>query len=220
MGESDEVRGSYYHPDFVVKFQDRAGDAYVIIDAKFSKKNTVKSFYMPPLIYKYIFSLSTMNEKDKIAGLCAINGKPGLDENNHFESVYVSQAPIERLPFVDIITLHAFDETEENEAIQFANLDKIFNIQSESKQHRSPLKFNMIDIPINAEIEFINNPKIKVRVAPDLKNVIYEGKKISMSALAQELLQVDYGIQGTEYFMYNGEKLTDRRKRYEKEGKL
>ena len=39
----------------------------------------------------------------------------------------------------------------------------------------------------------------------------------STSALAQQLLESDYQVQGTTYFTYEGEKLTDRRDRMESE---
>ena len=37
----------------------------------------------------------------------------------------------------------------------------------------------------------------------------------SLSALAQQLLEYDYQVQGTAYFSYQGEKLTDLRERME-----
>ena len=40
---------------------------------------------------------------------------------------------------------------------------------------------------------------------------------LSISALAQQLLELDYQVQGPLYFTYEGEKLTDRRDRMEKE---
>ena len=43
----------------------------------------------------------------------------------------------------------------------------------------------------------------------------YKGVTTSTSALAQELLESDYQVQGTAYFTYEGEKLTDRRDRME-----
>ena len=40
-----------------------------------------------------------------------------------------------------------------------------------------------------------------------------------VSELAQILLNVDYVVQGTLYFLYDGEVLNDRRNRFESEGK-
>ena len=51
----------------------------------------------------------------------------------------------------------------------------------------------------------------------DDRHISYKGVTTSTSALAQELLESDYQVQGTAYFTYEGEKLTDRRDRMEKE---
>lgn len=45
----------------------------------------------------------------------------------------------------------------------------------------------------------------------------YKGVTTSTSALAKELLESEYPVQGTAYFTYEDEKLTDRRDRMEKE---
>lgn len=51
----------------------------------------------------------------------------------------------------------------------------------------------------------------------DDRHVSYKGAITSTSALAQELLESEYQVQGTAYFTYEGEKLTDRRNRMEAE---
>ena len=49
----------------------------------------------------------------------------------------------------------------------------------------------------------------------DDRHVSYKGVTTSTSALAKELLESEYQVQGTSYFTYEGEKLTDRRDRME-----
>lgn len=44
-----------------------------------------------------------------------------------------------------------------------------------------------------------------------------KGVTTSTSALAKELLESEYPVQGTAYFTYESEKLTDRRDRMERE---
>ena len=52
---------------------------YVILDAKFSRKNTVRTRYFPELAYKYLFSVSTINMQGQNGGLIVLNGKASAD---------------------------------------------------------------------------------------------------------------------------------------------
>lgn len=87
-------------------------------------------------------------------------------------------------------------------------------VAKESK--RGPFRFSKYDIPVGAVIKYINNPAIEATVVDD-RHISYKGVTTSTSALAQELLESDYTVQGTAYFTYEGEKLTDRRDRMESE---
>ena len=49
-------QGSYYCPDYVIKIQKQDRVDYIIMDAKFSRLDQVKSVYLPCLAYKYLFS--------------------------------------------------------------------------------------------------------------------------------------------------------------------
>jgi len=59
-------------------------------------------------------------------------------------------------------------------------------------------------------IYILTNPSF-----PDYVKIGYKGVTTSLSALAQQLLEYDYQVQGTAYFSYQGEKLTDLRERME-----
>lgn len=65
----DELRGSYYVPDFVIKYEDSKSEHYLICDAKYTYKRNVRFKYVPDLSYKYLTSVSTMRENAKIIGL-------------------------------------------------------------------------------------------------------------------------------------------------------
>lgn len=80
---------------------------------------------------------------------------------------------------------------------------------------RGPFKFSAVDIPVGAKIKYVNDDSIEATVVDD-RHISYKGVTTSVSALAQELLEVDHAVQGTVYFTYEGEKLTDRRDRMEK----
>lgn len=81
---------------------------------------------------------------------------------------------------------------------------------------RGVFRFSKYDIPVGAVIKYINDPSIEATVVDD-RHVSYKGVTTSTSALAQELLESEYQVQGTAYFTYEGEKLTDRRNRMESE---
>lgn len=81
---------------------------------------------------------------------------------------------------------------------------------------RGPFRFSAVDIPVGAQIEYVNDSSVVATVVDD-RHISYKGVTTSVSALAQELLESDHAIQGTLYFAYEGEKLTDRRDRMENE---
>ena len=70
---------------------------------------------------------------------------------------------------------------------------------------------------LDAEIYFSRDENKKARVA-DLhssQSIEFEGKKASLSDSAREILGVNYGVAGTDYWMYDGETLDERRRRFE-----
>lgn len=89
---------------------------------------------------------------------------------------------------------------------------------------RSAFNFSMVDIPIGAEIHFIDQPEIKARVVSNSR-IEFEGAVTSLSASAGILLQKLKGwwadqeprAQGPKYWIYDGETLSERRNRMENE---
>ena len=79
---------------------------------------------------------------------------------------------------------------------------------------RGPFRFSKYGIPVGAKIKYINDSSIEAVVVDD-RHVSYKGMTTSTSALAKELLESEYKVQGTAYFTYEGAKLTDRRNRLE-----
>lgn len=79
---------------------------------------------------------------------------------------------------------------------------------------RGPFRFSDCDIPIGARIEFIDDSSIEATVIDD-RRIEYNGETTSVSALAQKLKNFSHPVQGTLWFTYHGEKLTDIRERKE-----
>ena len=79
---------------------------------------------------------------------------------------------------------------------------------------RGPFRFSACNIPIGSQIEFIEDSSIKATVVDD-RRIEYNGETTSVSALAQKLKGFDHAVQGTLWFTYQGERLTDIRDRVE-----
>ncbi len=83
---------------------------------------------------------------------------------------------------------------------------------------KGPFRFSDCNIPVGSELTFIENSDIKAIVVDD-RRIEYDGETTSVSALAQKLKGFDHPVQGTLWFLYKGEKLTDIRDRIEKSTK-
>lgn len=89
----------------------------------------------------------------------------------------------------------------------------------EATERRGRFNFEKAGIPPGAEIYFSRNENIKAIVV-DLrasKSINYNGKVTSLSLSAQEILGYDYQVAGTNYWMFEGETLDERRQRIENE---
>lgn len=89
----------------------------------------------------------------------------------------------------------------------------------EALERRGRFNFELARIPLDAEIYFSRdeNKKAKVIDLHSAKSIEYNGEITSLSTSAQEILGVAYGVAGTDYWMYDGETLDERRRRIENE---
>ena len=79
---------------------------------------------------------------------------------------------------------------------------------------RENFQFPMAHIPEGALLQWIDDPRIQCKVVGNRK-VEYLGKEYYLSGLARELKKLPYGLNGTLYWLYEGEALTERRRRFE-----
>ncbi|OQA40181.1 MAG: T5orf172 domain protein [Candidatus Omnitrophica bacterium ADurb.Bin314] len=85
---------------------------------------------------------------------------------------------------------------------------------NQTRAKRAIFNFKMVDIPSGAELFFINDENIKAKVI-DNRSVEYNGEVTSLSNAAQKALGREYSVQGPIYWMYEGETLEERRRRFE-----
>lgn len=69
------VSRAIYTPDYVLKCSTESGDRYLIADAKLSTYETVKSFQVEELAYKYQFSIQPATENGVLLGVLILYGK-------------------------------------------------------------------------------------------------------------------------------------------------
>lgn len=87
---------------------------------------------------------------------------------------------------------------------------------NQARTRRAVFNFKMANIPIGSELSYVNDENIKAKVV-DNKLIEFDGEVTSLSASAQKLLGYPYQVQGTVYWMYEGETLDERRRRLESE---
>lgn len=82
---------------------------------------------------------------------------------------------------------------------------------------RGRFNFGMVDIPLGAELYFSRDETIKAKVVDmhSTNSIELNGEITSLSRAAQKMLGFDYGVAGTDYWMYEGETLDERRRRFE-----
>lgn len=87
-----------------------------------------------------------------------------------------------------------------------------------ASERKAPFSFYKCGIKDGEQIIYAYDSNIICTVAGD-REIIFNGKKTSLSALAKKLLNRNTSVQGTLYFIYKGENLSALRKRLEDEGK-
>ena len=105
-GNEDDCRqgGHYYVPDFLIKIEENGDSQYMIVDAKFSDYSSVRRYYVKDLVFKYLFSISPIEENELVCGLCIMYGK--CKSKERLQTAYDKQIlGTEIYPFIEIFPL-------------------------------------------------------------------------------------------------------------------
>ena len=141
-----------------------------------------------------------VNGKMRIREFFAMSAKEAVEILDTIGSIY-GATPI------------IFEQTlEEKEEEQIAEETAI------ATERKSPFSFYKCGIKNGEQIVYIHDSNIVCTVVGD-REILFNEKKTSLSALAKKLLNRTIGVQGTLYFAYKGEVLSALRKRLEDEGK-
>lgn len=106
-------KGSYYAPDFIIKKEENGIISYIIADAKWSTLHSIKTYMLKDLIYKYVFSVSTIKKEDILKGLIVLYGKEEKVPYPIYDSEYKERNE-EIIPFVKLFSLCAKEESQVN----------------------------------------------------------------------------------------------------------
>ncbi|MCM1506660.1 MAG: nuclease domain-containing protein [Ruminococcus flavefaciens] len=102
-------KGNTYTPDYLIKVSRNGSSKYVIMDAKFSSMQTVENDRLIELVYKYLFSISTLDENDRIEGMMVLCGKD-VPENKVYNLHDISESMNKCVtPFSYIVNLSGAD---------------------------------------------------------------------------------------------------------------
>ena len=91
-----------------------------------------------------------------------------------------------------------------------------------ASEKRSRINFKMLDIPIGSVLTFSKDENIVGTVLTN-RTIEYNGEETSISSSAADILTSQFGyksraVSGSDYWMFEGEKLWERRHRLEREG--
>lgn len=85
-----------------------------------------------------------------------------------------------------------------------------------ARSRRPPLRFSKVGIPVGSTLTFLKDDSVVVTVVDENNKIEYNGMQYTTSRLASELLGGG-SYAGPDYFLFEGETLTDRRRRLEQE---
>lgn len=140
-----------------------------------------------------------VNGKMRIREFFAMSAKEAVEILDTIGSIY-GETPI--------IFEQTLDEKKEQEIAEEVAI---------ASERKSPFSFYKCGIYDGEAITYVHDESIVCKVASD-REILFNGKKTSLSALAKKLLHRNCGVQGTLHFTYKSEILSALRKRLEDEG--
>ncbi len=106
--------------------------------------------------------------------------------------------------------------TPKNDIVESREDQKSLNV---ARQVRSRFNFDMVGIPLGAELYFSRDESVTAKVVgrSGSETIEYNGARTSLSKAAQHILGYNNVVSGTAYWSYGGETLDERRQRLEAE---
>ncbi len=99
-------KGKTYSPDYIIKIEQADRTQYIIMDAKFSSPDNIRLHQLQELVYKYLFSLSPLNNKDSIIGLYILCGKTTENDMPYIIHDIAQKMNYNVSPFAEILVMN------------------------------------------------------------------------------------------------------------------
>jgi T5orf172 domain len=115
---------------------------------------------------------------------------------------------------VAILKLLALKEITVEDNLVVDSNEELTALTKEQNRKRASFRFSLAQVPIGSTIQFIHDTTISATVVDD-RTISFNGENTTLSAAANKLLGHNYGVQGTIYWMYEGETLDERRQKIE-----
>ena len=99
-------KGTYYTPDFIIKAERDDMSYYLLVDSKFSTPDNFRMYQLQEMVYKYLFSVSPLNDKSHILGMFILCGKTSSSDKEDIIHDYASKLGLKVTPFADILIMN------------------------------------------------------------------------------------------------------------------
>lgn len=183
---------------------------YVKIGRTQNIERRLKELYSTPvpLPFECHYACEVENSKDTEDWLFRIFKKWRVSNDREFFKIEPEGA-------VEALKIKAIREVTPKK--QYVESESDRKALEKAKERRSRFNFDLVQIPVGAELYFSRDKNIKSRVIDthSVYSIEFNGEKSSLSFSAQNILGYKYGVAGTDYWMYEDETLDERRRRFE-----
>ncbi|MEG0899846.1 MAG: DUF2357 domain-containing protein [Oscillospiraceae bacterium] len=121
----DFEKSSYYTPDYIIKIRNKTENVYkyLIMDAKFSDILNVKKYQLSPLCFKYLFSVTPLENNSSLVNLAIINANKSTkspDEIFNLNNISIDEVTASQS--IDLLTLTPTSDEEQHNKIIYQYL--------------------------------------------------------------------------------------------------
>lgn len=120
MEECKAQQGNSYTPDYLIKISRDNITNYYILDAKHSSPDNVKRYQLPYLVFKYLFSISSLSSDNNICGMCILCGKTRENSLENLNDI-ADEFNIKISPNAYILNITGDDTSNDNDLINYIN---------------------------------------------------------------------------------------------------
>lgn len=113
VGDSSKG-GKIYTPDYIIKIEHNRKIYYILMDAKFATTKNIRIHQLQELVYKYLFSISTLNPTDKLYGLYILSGKTSGNDRRDVVHDLAENLHKEVTPFAEILVIGGTDTNDDS----------------------------------------------------------------------------------------------------------